>query len=77
MKKMTGMDETVDEMMIIVAKETNYVLADLAKMEVIRFLRIVENVKKLMKAKSKAEEGGSKDETGPGPSGKGRARVKY
>lgn len=55
MKRATGLDETVDEMLIVMAKETNYTMADMLKMDLIRFLRIVENVKKMVKTRNGGE----------------------
>lgn len=65
MKKITGMDENVDEMMIAVARETNYSLADLEKMEIIRFIRIVDNVKKIIKMHAGQEEEEKDKQEGP------------
>lgn len=64
MKKIAGMDENVDEMMIAVARETNYSLADLEKMEIIRFIRIVDNVKKIIKMRTGQEEAETNNQEG-------------
>lgn len=46
------MNESLDEIMIVVAKETNYTMRDLMSMDIFRFLRVVESIKKMAKARA-------------------------
>lgn len=56
MVKATGIDENVDELMMAVAKETNYTMSDLMRMDIVRFFRIVESVRKAMAERIKSQQ---------------------
>jgi hypothetical protein len=54
------MEESIDELMMMVSSEMNWTVSDMIAMDIIRFLKIVNKVKKKIRARNEAIEKSNK-----------------
>lgn len=64
LKKMMGLNERLDDIMILVAKETGWTQHDMLRMDAIRFMRVVETVKKIINDRINSTESGANNPQG-------------
>lgn len=58
--KKQSMIENLDELMMMVSAETNWIANDMIGMDILRFLKVVGSVKRKIKAKNEQQERGGK-----------------